>query len=155
MSQQYLSRIHQQPQYVCKWALTLPYNSRALPYALTASFSPCMTPLPFYAWPHRSHHGLQPSHPQKTTPPRHPTVQHHSLPPPSTTYHPINFKHQIWTGMDQERGAGWVTTASHMYPQVASAWSRPATMSLLYHSDGTKPAGPVILAMRFLEDIIW
>lgn len=50
---------------------------------------------------------------------------------------------------------GWVTAASHEYPQAASAWARPTTVSKLCHSAGTKLAGPVIPAMGFLEGIIW
>lgn len=93
--------------------------------------------------------------PPKAHPPIHPTAQLHSLPPPSTTYHTINLIRQVWTGIPQRRGMGWVTAASCGYPQAASAGVHPATASNPYHSTGTKLTGPVIPAMGLLEGIIW
>lgn len=48
---------------------------------------------------------------------------------------------------------GWVTAASHGYPQAASASAHPATASNPYHLAGTKLTGPVIPAMGFPEGI--
>lgn len=152
MSQQYLSRIHQQPHYnVCKRTLTLPQPSPVHyppPSALAWHHCPSMhdptDPTMVYS----------PHIPQNTTYPDAPlcNVAAYLVPALHTT--PLTLTTR--SGLEWTRREGWDGLyPSHMYPQVASAWVHPATMSRLYHSDGTKLTGPVIPAMRFLEDTIW
>lgn len=60
--------------------------------------------------------------------------------PPSPACHPISPIQALSTRTEihWEGGMGWITAASHEYPEAVSAWAHPALASNPNHSPGTR-----------------